>query len=199
MFKFNIYNKDNKFYLTDNKINLLQLILFIPGLVHLLFFNKKQWTDVEIYMMWILWIVMIISILLNITSYYRYIPLAGNIESEIILNESEITIRNQIIKIEEIKNIEITNDDFLDFIKPYAKYIVIGRISHGVNNEIKITLNNNQIHHLYYQQDKYHDMQNAKELLKHYYSKGIITLKNLLYVLGIEENEEIISFKETLN
>lgn len=199
MFKFNIHTKDNKFYLTDNKINLLQFIFLIPIFVHLLFFKNKEYADIEIYIVWIAVIFMIVSIIVNITSYYRYKPLEGKIEHEIILDENEIIIRNEKIKIEEIKNIEITNDDFLDFIIPYARYIMIGRISHGVNNEIKITLNNNQMYHLYYQQDKYHDMQNAKELLKHYYSKGIITLKNLLYVLGIEENEEIISFKETLN
>lgn len=42
-------------------------------------------------------------------------------------------------------------------------------------------------------------MQNSKELLKFYYFKGIIEMENLLYVLGIVEDDEIKEFKKTLH
>ena len=198
MSKFKIYTKDKKFYVTDNKINLLQFSLIIPGLIHLIFFKQYEFAKIELVLFWIVIGIMIISLFLNLTSFYRYKPLEGKIEGEIELTETEIIIKSEILKIDDIKNIKITNDDFLDFMDRYRKYIIIGRKSYGINKEINITLNNRKKYIINYQQDDNHDMQNSKELLKYYYSKGKIEMENLLYVLGIVDEDEKKEFKKTL-
>ena len=198
MSKFKIYTKDKKFYVTDNKINLLQFSLIIPGLIHLIFFKQYEFAKIELVLFWIVIGIMIISLFLNLTSFYRYKPLEGKIEGEIELTETEIIIKSEILKIDDIKNIKITNDDFLDFMDRYRKYIIIGRKSYGINKEINITLNNRKKYIINYQQDDNHDMQNSKELLKYYYSKGKIEMENLLYVLGIVDEAEKKEFKKTL-
>ncbi|POS00555.1 hypothetical protein Q361_1624 [Flavobacterium croceum DSM 17960] len=198
MAKFKIYTKDKKFYVTDNKLYLVQVILLTPGLIHLIFFKDKEYHNLEVSLLWISLIYMIISMFLNWTSFARYRPLEGKIEGEIILSEEEILIENEVIKIKDIKNIEITNDDFLNFMKSYNKYVMLGRKSYGVENEIKITLINGKLYKINYQQDQNHDMQECKELLKLYFKKGIISLENLMYVLGIVEVEEKTEFKKSL-
>ncbi len=198
MSKFYIYTKDKAFYITDGKIYLLKSILFIAFLIDLFYFSHKDYGDFYIFLVSILCIFSFICMFLNVTSYYRYRPLEGRIKNEIELKETEIIIRNERIKIEEIKNIEITNDDFLNFRERHSIHVIIGRKSYGVNNEIKITLNDNKVLKINYQQDNDHDMQNSNELLKHYYSKGIISIENLLYVLGIVDEDEKNQFKRTL-
>lgn len=198
MAKFYIYTKDKKFHLTDNKIYLFSVLPLIPMFIRAFVFKNQNFSIFETSLLWISFIIIGISIFLNLTSYYRYEPLEGIIEGELILNENEIIIDRTILNIENIKNIKITNDDFYDFTASYKHYIIIGRISNGVNNKIEILLKNSKKYKVNYQQDESHDMQNSKELLKSYYSKGIIEMENLLYVLGIVEDDEIKEFKKTL-
>jgi hypothetical protein len=198
MSKFKIFCKDKKFHLTDNKLFSFQMILLAPCLIHEIFFKETEYSPFEMSLLYILVFLMLISLILNLSSYFRYKPLEGKIEGEIELLENEIIINKEVLKIYEIKNIEITNDDFLDFIEPYNKYVMLGRKSHGVNNEIQILLNNRKKYKINYQQDQNHDMQDCKELLKIYYSKGIITIENLLYVLGIVDDYEKREFEKTL-
>lgn len=198
MTKFYIYTKDKKFHLTDNKIYSFGFILLIPMLIRMFVFKNQNFSIIEIGLLWFSLGILITSLFLNLTSFYRYVPLEGKIEGELILNEKEIIIDKEILNIENIKNLKITNDDFYDFVAPYKRNIILGRKSNGVNNEIKILLKNGKEYVINYQQDNNHDMQNSKELLKHYYSKGIIEIENLLYVLGIVDDTEKKEFIKTL-
>lgn len=198
MTKFCIYTKDKKFHLTDNKIYSFGFILLIPLFIRMFIFKNQNFSILEIGLLWFSLGILIISLFLNLTSFFRYVPLEGKLEGELILNEKEIIIDKTTLNIENIKNLKITNDDFYDFVAPYRSYFILGRKSNGVNNEIKIFLKNGKEYVINYQQDDNHDMQNSKELLKHYYSKGIIELENLLYVLAIVDETEKNEFKRTL-
>lgn len=199
MIKFLIYRKDKKFHLTDGKIIWTQFILaFAPIVIRVLIIKNSNQSVFEIYILWILIISFIISFLLNISSFLRFAPLEGKIEGELILSEKEIIIDEIKLNIEEIKNIKITNDDFYDSLARYSKGVIIGRRSNGVNNEIKILLKNGKEYVINFQQDDNHNMQDSKELLQYYYSKRIMKMENLLYVLGIVEEKEKNEFKATL-
>ena len=197
--KFKIYARDKEFHLTDNKLFLSQMILLLPGLIHTIFFKSKEFSSVEIWVLWLFLISMVFSILLNLSSHLRYRPLEGKIENEIELSENEIIIGKNTLDVESIESIEITNDDFLDFVEPYDRYVRLGRKSHGIDNQIRILMKNATKYKVSYQQDQNHDMQECKELLKLYYSKGIITQENLMYVLGIVDEEEKREFTKTLD
>ena len=166
--------------------------------IRMFIFKNQNFSILEIGLLWFSLGIIIISFFLSLTSFFRYVPLEGKIDGKLILKEKEIIIDKTIINIENIKNLKITNDDFYDFVLPYRSYIILGRKSNGVHNEIRIFLKNGKDYVVKYQQDNNHDMQNSKELLKHYYSKGIIELENLLYVLGIVDEVEKNEFKRTL-
>lgn len=92
MTKFYIYTKDKKFHLTDNKIYLFSVLPLIPMFIRVLVFKNQNFSIFETSLLWISFIIIGISIFLNWTSYYRYEPLEGKIEGELILSENEIII-----------------------------------------------------------------------------------------------------------
>lgn len=132
---------------------------------------------------------------LRARSLYAKEKLHGTLNSWLVLKKDVVTIGNRFIHLEEILNVSITADDYLDKVthsEHSTKYSI------GVHNYFNLKLKSGETIHLMFQMQSASDLSRARDLFIHYYESEILHFINLIDILGIQDYDEIQKFKSTL-
>ncbi|MEO5777734.1 MAG: hypothetical protein ABIQ27_12580 [Flavobacterium sp.] len=125
-------------------------------------------------------------------------PLKGKLDGFLIFEMDKIKIQEETFTLEQIKNIEISNDDY------YGKMNGSGRgnfgpaLSNGTDNTLKLKLLSGELKTYSYEMYDGNDFQKVKNELMNYYLNGKIEFSNLAYVLGDRNRKEIDILKEDI-
>ncbi len=201
MYKFNRYIKSSKFRPSRNEIFYsISLICFLPCVVYLCFWDERNMPN-------FLNILFVIAIFLPFVGKFirllnedKYKPLNGHLEDGIILEFEKITINNTELHISNIKKIEFNCSDYKNLsIRSLGHNTDLNNpLSNGVDNQIKIIMNDHSIYTYNFQQLYEFEIRNATSELVNYYSLGKLHFLNLIDTLGYIDYEEIQKFKDTL-
>jgi hypothetical protein len=198
MQRFAIFEKSDKFYWSNNRI--IYPIIF--GCIGILFLKQKLGFEKNFFDEFVIGIVFLtffIAIILSIKGFTKPDPLRGMLNGFITFEKEKITFNQQIFTLDDIKKIEITNNDYYGRIKSRSKGNFNSTRSNGVDNKIEITLNNNEKKTFYFELYNSDDLQMVKKELINYYLNDKLHFLNLIDVLNITKYEEIQKFKEEIS
>ena len=195
MNRFSIYNKSSKFYWSNNKV--IYPILFTCLFILLL----KNGTGVlensalNNILLGIMLITFIFGMIFRLVGIPTAEPLQGKIDGFLTFEMNAIQMATEVFNLEEIKCIEISNDDY------YGKIIDSGRgnfnssRSNGVANFIELKLNSGETKICNFQLFNSYDIQKIRNELINYHINGKMEFENLANILGENNKKEIATLK----
>jgi hypothetical protein len=184
MQRFTIYTKSNKFYWSNNKI--IFPILFIC-LIIILTTNKGSVIEKNFlnnFLLGIMLLTFTCGIILRLISIPKTEPLQGELDGFLIFEMDSIQIQNEIFYFEEIRNIEISNDDYYGKLVGNTRGNFNSPRSNGVGNYIRIKLYSGELKICNFELYNSDDFQKIRRELINYYLNGKIEFENLTNVLG---------------
>lgn len=193
--RFRLYIKSNAFYWSNNKVLysiMIACLIIYFFKAEILKIENKNFDNV---VMGILIATLWIGIGLKFIGFTKTEPLNGKFEGFLFIDKNSININNRGFQFEEVKNIEISNDDY------YGKLVGISKgnfncaLSNGVNNYIKIKLYSGEIIINYFELYYANDFQKLRNELINFYLNGKIEFENLASVLGEKSKKEINELK----
>lgn len=195
MQRFTIYTKSNKFYWSNNKI--IFPILFIC-LIIILTTNKGSVIEKNFlnnFLLGIMLLTFTCGIILRLISIPKTEPLQGELDGFLIFEMDSIQIQNEIFYFEEIRNIEISNDDYYGKLVGNTRGNFNSPRSNGVGNYIRIKLYSGELKICNFELYNSDDFQKIRRELINYYLNGKIEFENLTNVLGEKSRGGIEEFK----
>lgn len=193
--RFRLFIKSNAFYWSKNKvlysIMIACLIIYFFKVEILKIENNNFDNVVLVILIATLWI----GIVLKFIGFTKTEPLNGKLEGFLIIDKNSININNRGFQFEEIKSIEISNDDYYGKLVGISKGNFNGALSNGVNNYIKIKLYSGEIIINYFELYYANDFQKLRNELINFYLNGKIEFENLASVLGEKSKKEINELK----
>jgi hypothetical protein len=195
--RFSIFKKSSGFYWSNNKI---ACAIICPPIIIVLFRLKVlnlEENEIDKYLSFLMLGGFILGLILKFSRLTKPDPLRGKLEGFITFGMNEIIADQEIIKLDEIQKLIISNNDY------YGKYTGSSRtfnsnLSNGVDNYIEITLNAGGKKTFYFELYNSNGLQKTREELINYNLKGKLHFLNLIEVLGIEKYEEIQDFKKEI-
>lgn len=184
--------------------NIINAILF--ALVLLILFSLNVYRiHVEAYLMIVILIGFLVGSFFKWNGWNNIQQLKGEIIGRFVLKNDEILIEQnsstRIIKIEDIKSIEIIASD-REGTRSFSYSIELNYengLSNGTRNFLKIELKNNEKIKLQFQL-KYGDkFQKIRPIIEEYYKLGIISYLNSIDILEITKKSEYEEFKKLKN
>ncbi|MBF4518108.1 hypothetical protein IRZ71_17215 [Flavobacterium sp. ANB] len=140
---------------------------------------------------------MIIGIIVKTIGLTKIKALNGEFSGFLEFYEDHIIIDQEKFKIDEIKSIEISNDDYYGKLDRYTSFD--SSLSNGVNNQILLRLNSGQGKSFNFEMYNEYDMEKVQEELFLYYSKGKIDFFELTKILKIKSKTEIEEFRNQIS
>ena len=197
MKRYSIFIKSSKFYWSNDRIVFTialcsVIIIFIKSKV-----LKIPDNEFDKYLMLLIVGAFFLGIILKLFRIVKPDPLRGTLDGFLIFEQDQIVAGEVKFKIEEIKKIRITNDDY------YGKSIGYGRtfnssLSNGVDNICEITLLDGRTFQYNYELYYPDDLQKNKNELISYYKNGKLDFGNLVDILGISK-KEIQEFRDSID
>ena len=197
MQRFNIYKKSKKFNWSNTLIIFSLIIsLFVISLLKQYFFNPEKGLFDEIIMKLMLGL-FLLGLILKTIGLTKPKILDEEFSGFLEFYKDYIIIDDERFKIEEIKSIEISNNDYYG--KPQEATGFDSSLSNGVNNQILLRLNSGKTKSYNFELYNEHDMTKIEEELFYYYSKGKIDFFELAKILKIESKTEIEEFRNQIS
>ena len=199
MYKFKIFTKVKKIYFTNNLIIYsILLIGFIPLWFRLYILKNDDLSYFEEILLLVSVSSLIIGLIFKFFGLSKYKPLKGIFNKDLVFENDKIMIGADIYLIADIKKIELNSEDYVGALRYYNKSDFNGALSNGEKNILKLKLNNGDILEFNFQQNDKYEMQNIREQLIIYHTKGKLHFLNLINTLKITDYDEIQTFKKTL-
>jgi hypothetical protein len=195
MQKFSIYIKSNKFYLTA-EIKTYSFILFCCALMLV----KQKILNIEENLIdklfgWFAVCGFIFALILKLYNLNKIEPLRGKLEGFISFEKESITVGKEIYQIETIRNIKISNDDYIGKLVNFTKGNLGPALSNGINNSIIFFLESNQSRKYHFELIHSDDFQKVRNELINYHIYGKIEFDELANVLGEKSRSETAELK----
>ncbi len=197
MQKFNIYRKSKKFHWNNSLIILILLFcLCVIYVVKQNFYNQEKGLFEDVIMKLMLGL-FIIGFILKTIGLTKPKVINDEFRGFLEFHKDYIIIDQEKFKIDEIKTIEISNDDY------YGKKDGISgfdsSLSNGTDNQILLRFNSGQLKSYNFELYNENDMENIEEELFYYYSKGKIDFFELTKILKIKSKIEIEEFRNKIS
>ncbi|MFH6999972.1 hypothetical protein ACHRVZ_18770 [Flavobacterium sp. FlaQc-57] len=197
MQRFNIYKKSKKFHWSNTLIIFtLILSLYIISLIKQNFFNPEKGLFEDVIMKLMLGLFILVFILKTI-GLTKPKAINGEFSGFLEFYEDYIIIDQEKFKINEIKSIEISNDDYYG--KPDAITGFEPSLSNGTNNQILLRFKSGITKSYNFELYNEYDMEKVEEELFYYYSKGKIDFFELAKILRIKSKTEIEEFRNKIS
>jgi hypothetical protein len=197
MQRFNIYIKSKKFHWSNTLIIFtLILSLYIISLVKQNFFNQEKGSFDEIILKSMLGL-LILGFILKTIGLKKPKAVNGEFSGFLEFYKDYIIIDQEKFKIDQIKSIEISNDDYYGKLDRYTGFGP--SLSNGTNNQILLRLNSGQGKSYNFEMYNEYDMEKVQEELFCYYSKGKIDFFELAKILKINSKTEIEEFRNQIS
>lgn len=191
MQKFSLFKKSKKFYWSTNKI--IYSILFFCCLIML--FKLKVLNIVENQFdkvfIWIPIGIFCFGLVLKLNNMSKSESLHGNLEGYLSFENDFIKVNEEIILIEKIRNIQISNNDYIGKLVNFSKGNFGPALSNGTNNFIIIFLESGKTIKYQFEMINSDDFQKIRKTLIDYYIQKKIDFWELANVLEEKSSEEI--------
>ena len=197
MHKFDIFKKHKGIYWTNTLI--IYCTLGITGsLLYLKSIFGFEKNLIDEFLLYFIILVLVYGVIMKFYGLVSHEPLKGKLEGQLILEMNQISIEEEIYKLENIQKIEIFNSDYDGHFKYTSRGSFEANLSQGVGNIIIIKLLNNEIKDCHFRQTYNDDINVAKKELINYHLKGKIHFLHLIDILKITDYDEIQEFKKEL-
>ncbi|CAA9198156.1 hypothetical protein FLA105534_01975 [Flavobacterium bizetiae] len=196
MQRFNIYKKSKKFHWNNTLIIFTAILsLYIISIIKQTFFNPEKgiFEDIMIALMLLL---AFIGLALKSIGLVKPENLSGEFTGFLEFYKSHIVVDQEKFHIDEIKSIEITNNDYYG--KPNGATGFASSLSNGINNQILLRFNSGISKSYNFELYNESDMEKVEEELFSYYSQGKIDFFELVKILKIKSKTEIEDFRNKL-
>ncbi len=196
--QFKIFKRTNEFYWSNNKV--IYSILFIClGLLYL----KNDVLEIERNLFdniifGILMITFCCAIILKFIGFTKTEPLGGNFIGNLIFHMDSIQINDEIFPLETIRNIEISNNDYLGKLVGISKGNFNGALSNGTNNTFKMKLYSREVKIFNFEICDLLDFIDVKQELINYYLNGKLEFENLANLLSEKSCEDKVWLKKQI-
>lgn len=197
MQRFNIYKKSKKIHWSNTLIIIaLMLCLYIVYLAKQHFFNPEKglFEDVIMKLMFGLFI---LGFVLKTIGLTKAKTINGELNGFLEFYKDYIIINQEEFKIDEIKSIEISNNDYYG--KPDGLSGFDSSLSNGIHNQILLRFNSGISKTYNFELYNEYDMEKVEEELFYYYSKGKIDFFELAKILKIKSKTEIEEFRNKIS
>ena len=174
---FKIYKESEKFVWTRKRI-LFGFFLISYAFIAIKVYLIKDSKYIDENSAQIFGYICVDTIFLGIINSFFSAQLKGKLDGELILDYSKIIIRDKKYNLTDIKSIKIAIGPFKGQIFPSGYAIFSDIISNGINNELIIILNSNEIVKCNFQIDSERKILQATEDLKNYLNEGKLSYEN---------------------
>lgn len=135
----------------------------------------------------------IIGIILKFYNLNKIEPLRGKLGGFLSFEKESITADNEIYPIEEVKKIQISNEDYVGRLTHTSKGNFGPALSNGINNFIVIYFESGKSKRYDFELINSDDFQKEKETLIYYHLIGKIDYWELAHVLGAKTTSETLA------
>ena len=193
--KYKILTKKKKFYWTVNNIFFsIIVITTLPVFIKLNILKSENVTILDKSLLGIMCFSFFSAIIVGLSRYNKFVTLKGELKTDLEFFNDKIIIDEEEYPLSAIQKIEINAFDFKGAFRGYKNFD--GTLSNGVDNTLKIYLNNEPEIKLFFQQTINNEIRNEKTSLINYCNHSKLHYLNLLEILGITDYEEIKIFKK---
>lgn len=197
MQQFNIYKKSKKIHWSNTIVIFTAILsLYIIYLVKQTFFNPEKGLFEDIIMKSLLGL-FILGFILKTIGLTRTKSINGEYSGFLEFHDDHIIIDQEKFKMDEIKSIEISNNDYYGKRDPLSGFD--SSLSNGNNNQIILRLNSGITKSCNFELYNEYDLEKVEEELFFYYSKGKIDFFELIKILKIKSKTEIEEFRNKIS
>lgn len=186
MQRFNIYKKSKKFHWSSASIFFsLLILLYLFFFIKNNFFSLAKGLSEDAFLKSVLLFSFIILVLKSI-GFIKPKALNGTFSGFLEFFKDAVIIDNEKFQIEEIKLVEISNNDYCG--KP-TRNGFDSSLSSGIKNRITLTLNSGEKKTCNFELYNQYDLGKVEDELVSYYLKGKIEFTELCKVLKLKQSE----------
>lgn len=195
-YSFDIFVKEKKkFKFITILINLV-ILLVMSGISYVLIANEF----LENSLTWIVYIIIMATAVAYFNKMFqkeKYEP-KGITSGEVTFYKDKIFIGDKMIPIDQVKMINIKNDDFVgNEVRDFGEFKREEK-SFGVNNFITVQNQMNTFFETQFKQKTRKEFENMREILLEYYKNGLFDYEDLVYIMKIEYDLEKSELKKDL-
>ena len=194
--KYKILAKNRRIYITPNNIVYsIIAICSIPLLIKYFILNNTNYETWDKTLTIIICLTFFLGVIYSFFKINGYRTLKGELKGNLEFISNAIIINEQTYFIDKIKNIEISSFDFKGRFA-WFKGNLDGNKSNGTENVLKITLIDNKVIKINFEQIHENQIFSEKEALINYCNSGKMNYLNLIDTLNIKDYKEIQNFKK---
>ncbi|GEM_PF-358243 len=195
-YSFDIFVKEKKkFKFITILINLV-ILLVMSGISYVLIANEF----LENSLTWIVYIIIMATAVAYFNKMFqkeKYEP-KGITSGEVTFYKDKIFIGDKMIPIDQVKMINIKNDDFVgNEVRDFGEFKREEK-SFGVNNFITVQNQMNTFFETQFKQKTRKEFENMREILLEYYKNGLFDYEDLVYIMKIEYDLDKSELKKDL-
>lgn len=195
-YSFPIFVKEKKSFKFVTILINLGILAFISLVSYFLVAN--EWLENSF--VWIIYVLIMATLVAYLNKMFKrekYTP-NGSLNGELSFYRDKIMIGENIIPIEQIRMINIKNDDFMGKeVKEFGEF-KREEGSFGVNNIITIQDKNQEFFETKFKQESRKEFENMRPILLEYANQGILDYEDLIYLLKIEYDIDKQELKKDL-
>lgn len=198
MVKFKLFVKSEKNYWSTNKI--IYFIIF--SCLGILFFKEKfLQVDRNLFdriFLGIIVLALCIGLITKLKGYTEIEPLHGKLDGELVFEEHLILAKDEVFTLEEIRNMQISNNDEYGKLANISKGNFGPALSNGTRNYLMIFLESGKTRKFYFELLNLDDFQLLRSTLIGYHLKGKIDFWELAHVLGEKSTSETLALTDEI-
>lgn len=196
---FKIFNKGEKLYIGRSLIVNSLALLFVSPIIISSILSLKYLTIFDIELAIIGCFTILIGILSKMIGQFRTEKLKGTINGTVEFYNDKIVIKGVEYSLQNIKKVEIYANDYKRKWKLKSKYDFGNALSNGVDNVLRITMNNEKNNiSIFFLQERKNEINKIEKELVNYYKAGKIHWLKLIEILNINDYDEIQELKGTI-
>lgn len=198
MQKFSLFIKSDKFYWSTNKIIYSTLFFCLAVILIKDKVFKIEENLFDKIFQYLMIGCFIIGLILKFKGFTEIEPLRGKLDGSIVFNKDSISVKDEIFQIDEVRKIQISNDDYNGRLNGTSKGNFGPALSNGTNNFIVIFFESGISKRYQFELINSDDFQKIRNILIEYHLKGKMDFDEIANVLGEKSSEEIRDFKNEI-
>lgn len=143
-------------------------------------------------------VILVCGLILKLKGFTQIEPVRGEFDGYLIFNEDSIQIKDEIIPLQNIRSIQISNGDYNGKLVYTSKGNVGPALSNGTSNSIVIFPESGKTTKHFFQLDDSNDFEELRNTLIKYHLKEKIDIWELANILGAKSDFQFQNLKDDI-